>query len=291
MKSCFVRTIGSQAQRLLARPQTASLLGTTSKGLFLRLSVEQVVFLTTESYHGPLTLNLPATPAFERPPEADDPVQIAGNIIEFPASGLVIRTQGAVVWEPPDRRSEILAHAQREALLSNLVERALSLRPGGSLSGYLPFLLNLHRSAGDDLNDLQARLLALQTAIRTRNWVDLQANFETWLGWGSGLTPSGDDLMIGFFLALSRWGGQLIPNFPLQDLAQAIVPAAYGLSPLLSASLIECAAQGMADERLLVALDGLATGEPGPDACLDALLAWGNSSGLDVLCGMVLILI
>jgi hypothetical protein len=58
----------------------------------------------------------------------------------------------------------------------------------------------------------------------------------------------------------------------------------------LSANLIECAASGKADERLIDALDGIMTGSPGPEECATLLLSWGNSSGGDSLAGMALAL-
>jgi hypothetical protein len=53
----------------------------------------------------------------------------------------------------------------------------------------------------------------------------------------------------------------------------------------LSANLIECAALGLADQRLISALDCLIAGDqPGLEA-IDQLLTWGSSSGADVFAG------
>ena len=54
--------------------------------------------------------------------------------------------------------------------------------------------------------------------------------------------------------------------------------------------LMDCAANGLADERLVIALDGLVGGGIQPGACADLLCTWGHSSGTDALVGMALIL-
>ena len=58
----------------------------------------------------------------------------------------------------------------------------------------------------------------------------------------------------------------------------------------ISANLIECAAKGEADERLINIVDGIMTGQPSLEDCVDCVLAWGNSSGTDALIGMALTL-
>jgi hypothetical protein len=110
------------------------------------------------------------------------------------------------------------------------------------------------------------------------------------IGRGNGLTPSGDDLLTGLLLMLNRWGAALYPGLEIriQTLNRAAIRASHQKTTLLSANLIECAALGQADERLVTALDGIITGQPEPSACANSLLAWGNSSGSDALAGITL---
>jgi len=117
-------------------------------------------------------------------------------------------------------------------------------------------------------------------------WDELLPALHPLLGQGSGLTPSGDDIILGFLLALSRWGHILSPNLDLQALQQPLISQAYRRTTLLSANLIECAASGQADERLVLALDGIFTGQLDGVDCAALLLGWGNSSGCDALVGM-----
>ncbi len=94
--------------------------------------------------------------------------------------------------------------------------------------------------------------------------------------------------MLGFLLALQRWGYALASELEVEELTRQLLPLAYQKTTTLSANLIECASLGQADERLLLALDGIMTPNPDPPTCAAALAAWGNTSGHDALVGMAL---
>lgn len=93
------------------------------------------------------------------------------------------------------------------------------------------------------------------------------------LGQGPGLTPSGDDVILGLLLARARWG------LPVDE---DLVHEARRRTTTLSANLIALAAEGSADERLIELVDHVRGGGPTPTAFLD----WGAHSGLDVLRGV-----
>jgi hypothetical protein len=87
-------------------------------------------------------------------------------------------------------------------------------------------------------------------------------------------------------LALNRWHNLFWSADKLRDLNQQVVETAYKKTTTLSANLIECAALGLADERLVNTLDWLITGSPRNTDILADLLGWGNSSGVDAFVGM-----
>jgi hypothetical protein len=106
------------------------------------------------------------------------------------------------------------------------------------------------------------------------------------LGFGEGLTPSGDDYVIGTLLSLNRWKDVLLPDKDLGSLNQQVVETAYQVTTTLSANLIECAALGQGDERLIQAIDYLMGGGVQKDEIVTNLMNWGNSSGVDTFVGM-----
>ncbi|MBM3146084.1 MAG: DUF2877 domain-containing protein, partial [Chloroflexi bacterium] len=83
---------------------------------------------------------------------------------------------------------------------------------------------------------------------------------------------------------------QVLLNFNEQVLLnfnEQVIQAAYAKTTTLSANLIECAAQGLADERLIAALDYLMAGLGDEREMIHGLLDWGSSSGVDALVGML----
>ena len=69
---------------------------------------------------------------------------------------------------------------------------------------------------------------------------------------------------------------------------RAVIEAAYRATTTISANLIECAAAGQGDERLITVVDGIATGSASIDECVECVLDWGSSSGIDALVGMAI---
>ena len=102
------------------------------------------------------------------------------------------------------------------------------------------------------------------------------------LGHGRGLTPSGDDFILGVLLLLSRYTAAR----PSQDFAP-LIEAAYQKTTTVSANLLEAAARGLADERLIEVLEALMSAPGHGEESITALLGWGSSSGVDALAGML----
>ncbi|MCC7104444.1 MAG: DUF2877 domain-containing protein, partial [Chloroflexi bacterium] len=112
----------------------------------------------------------------------------------------------------------------------------------------------------------------------------VEAAAATLAGLGPGLTPSGDDLLAGLCVAMARvWPGDWRP------LAAAIARGSLEQTTTIGAARIRYATEGELDERSECALAALLGG---PDQALERavreLLAFGHSSGLDTLVGLVL---
>ncbi len=105
------------------------------------------------------------------------------------------------------------------------------------------------------------------------------------VGLGPGLTPSGDDLLGGLFLTLSALNRTILRD----ALWDGLAPEMDLLTTGLSGAHVAAAADGLAAERVHLALNALLTYDaaslPGH---LDALRAIGHCSGCDTLAGIVL---
>jgi len=283
--------IGTIANQKLMLEQAGAVSGITSRGIFLHLKSGWMIFLSSEGYKGPLTINLQDDPQGLQALERGTPVQTQAGHLHFPAAGLSIHTSEAARWKTPPKPLTMLSAEKRKTQLITLARQVLVARKADGLCALLAILLDLINDfSNSDLLEFQItpKVKLLQQAIVSYQAAQVATALEPFLGLGAGLTPSGDDLVIGLMLALNRWGKLLKPALEIEELNRCVVQMAYSRTTTLSANLIECATLGQADERLVSALDGLLSGQPGLDICAANLLTWGNSSGCDALVGMAL---
>jgi hypothetical protein len=109
---------------------------------------------------------------------------------------------------------------------------------------------------------------------------------EALVGLGQGLTPSGDDVLVGLFAVLHLPGG---PCEPLRDLGRQIVARAAHRTHAISLCALRAAAEGRVRARVVALLSTLIAGERDTMlAALRAVLALGSTSGRDIVAGIVL---
>jgi hypothetical protein len=153
--------------------------------------------------------------------------------------------------------------------------------------GLAPLLprLDRHRDALDDPWLERARVLIdLQLdAIRTGDLGGAIAATMDLIGLGVGLTPSGDDYLVGFLAGLEA---SRQPGHPA--LAAAIAANAPSRTTEIGASMLIHAARGEYAERLHDVLLAIASpsGEE-LDRAIVRALAYGATSGADTLVGLL----
>jgi hypothetical protein len=290
MRPLSVNWLGKTSQDILAHPQAAVLIGVTSRGFFVRLETDWVVFLSSERLRGPLTLNLSGETSVLTGLHAGSPVEIEAGRIRIPSSGVEVDFSQASAWEAPPPPATFLSASDRLRSLQKVAGLILAQGKDPGLYLVLKALLGLEDGGVAPLPVQFERLdcLHLLELLRSDDLEAAQSGLTPFLGAGVGLTPSGDDLVLGLLLAYQRWGSVLLPLFDLEALKDHLQRVAAQKTTLLSVNLIACAALGQADERLVEGLDGIITGNSPAEKCALSLSAWGNTSGCDALVGMAL---
>jgi hypothetical protein len=279
--------IGSTAQSTLAQNTRASVLGVTSRGIFLLAPSRQIIFLSYESYCGPLSVNLDRTAGQTLSAANGQNVIFQDAFLSFPDGGDLVSLVGAPTWQPPQAANRMASIPESLALLKRITT---SLHPDKSVAGLAPILNQLMGEPNlsplpDDLQPAYASILELTHLYEVSLEDGLQA-ISRLLGLGRGLTPSGDDFITGLLLILNRLpAGERFGKLgrPFNSL---LIEMAYQKTTTLSANIIECAADGSADERLILPADGLIRADADPQACAALLESYGHSSGIDALTGM-----
>ncbi|HSB25534.1 MAG TPA: DUF2877 domain-containing protein [Burkholderiaceae bacterium] len=134
-----------------------------------------------------------------------------------------------------------------------------------------------------------ATVTALLAACRQSDGRRAAAHAARLVGWGEGLTPAGDDFLVGLCAGLDA---QIDGNLARRACRDAIGSAMVASTPrttTISAHYLRLAAAGHFQERLLAARDALLSSES-PQQCDEALraaCAVGATSGADSVAGLL----
>jgi hypothetical protein len=202
----------------------------------------------------------------------------------------LVSTKNSDLWEPKKPVDSLLSRSDRQDRLTLFVEKVVALKNRKEFR-------SLFQSFGDkgvphagiqELKLPQGDLIRFGEDLKSGNATHLANTLTNVLGTGPGLTPAGDDLLIGFLLSINRWKHVLWVGTGLDELNQEIVKTAYQKTTTLSANLIECASLGLGDERLINAIDCLVSDLSFDQETISELLGWGDSSGVYALAGMAM---
>jgi hypothetical protein len=148
-------------------------------------------------------------------------------------------------------------------------------------------LLPLLEPAGDPFGRAAAaRIDALRSALLGRDAQTAETAALALIGLGIGLTPSGDDFLVGLLAGL-----EATDNGMRRALAVAIAQAAPGRTTSFGAALLEHACRREFSQRLHDVLIAVA-GRDHPELrhAIDRAMAYGATSGADTLAGLFLAL-
>ena len=279
--------IGSKACDLIHLKSKGVIFGAISRGIFIKTDSRWLIFISYEPFPGPLTINVPAAREAGIVLEPGEQVDITSGSLTLKEDELVITTQHLSAWQPvPTRLADYPITGLQHRLVA-AAELVTSSGKSNGLSVLLPYWIPIPGQARKGPEQMAHWYEIILNLVRNTNVIQSPASFIELLGAGPGLTPSGDDFTIGFLLTLNRLQHVLPASIDLDKFNQQVVSAAYQKTTTLSANLIECAAQGLADQRLVNALDWLVAGKQDNIQAIEDLLSWGNSSGGDAFVGFV----
>ena len=270
-------SLSRHVHELLQAPHSGMVLATFARSCYLDLDGHVVALVLPELLDGPL--NLIVEPErdfrFDHLPVRETVESSSVGILV--GSGAEISVQQASIWEPRLVRWNSNHLSPVRTNMHWVEEILLGEAREGSFSTYLtdPAGLSMRARQGVSL---------LEEALRRRSKVSAGEAARHLAGLGSGLTPSGDDVLVGTLLCLS-----VLPHENLGVLRNAIIAEVRGRTTRISEAYLEAAARGEAGE----AWHGLIRVLPGHDraAIVSAarrVMAFGETSGSDMLAGFTL---
>ena len=257
----MVTTIGYLAKKIFAEGGTAGVLGKTSQGIYLSTPSRWVVFCSWGRFCSPLTVIVDGKKSELERVAVGMEAQFETNQLSIPEAGIVLILAESLEWVPNEP-------IMQPSAIVDCVERLDSLRR------------NVQSIKGNVVDIPEEGNLGMQVGER------LEEALSQHLGAGQGLTPSGDDFVTGYLLAVNRYKPSFWLQGDLESLNRQVVAAAYQKTTRLSANLIEMATWGESDERLLNALDYVLGADYDLEEIAVHLSGWGHSSGVAGLGGM-----
>jgi hypothetical protein len=125
----------------------------------------------------------------------------------------------------------------------------------------------------------------LCAAIADGDNVGLHVQVGRLVGLGPGLTPAGDDYLVGLLAALHLAGGRCTAG---RGVAACVVECAHRQTHLISAAALRAAARGRVRERVIELCDALMHGSSaGLAAALQRVVAIGSGSGSEIAAGVL----
>ncbi len=282
----FATAIGNQADQILKTRKYASVAGTSRRGIFLQAFWTPTLYISRDPFRGPLTINATVEPGPFCDIQEGERASLDQFSIYFPDSEYKIEIINPLIWKPgPPPKCRTLSAEK----IHHIIDLAKALQPGNP---YLP-LLDLSVTETPDSKGgfagIVEHIQPIREALSSDYPLGAFEDFQKILGAGPGLTPLGDDFIVGVLLAAHRTNRQL--RWPSHDrFSTLLISRAMSRTTLVSWSLLKCALEGEADERIIRVLDELIAGREIPENELICLLSWGSSSGIGVLAGMLLVL-
>jgi hypothetical protein len=205
--------------------------------------------------------------------------------VGLPEAGLEIRLKTATTWSPRFRSLGEGDHDVMRCWPRRTVPARAIARTRASAGGFGPLLggavgsSDILDSAGGAWPILNGLVAALESGDR-----GVAAAVATRLiGLGPGLTPSGDDALVGIEAALHAL------DCPMAGFLSLALDRVEDRTPALAATLLRHAAAGEFAERLHRLIGALLGPDDGLIAmAIDRATAWGATSGTDSLVGVLI---
>ncbi len=210
-------------------------------------------------------------------------VQIDGTALRVPGASFLVLLPGAVSWSPAMPVVPGLSRALRLERAERAMQLAADHAPRVGLGPLLVGIVDEQARVGSLGRAAAAGLAAVLAAFDDGSSAGAVAAALPLVGLGPGATPSGDDLLVGLAAGLAATDHPLARPF-----AEGVARRAAGMTTSVAESYLFHAGRLEFSERVHAAALAVLTGpEQQLRAAVGAALAWGVSSGADLLVGML----
>lgn len=279
-------SVSRRIREYLSWPRSGRVLSTFARSCYLDVDGQIVALVAPDLLNGPLNIVMDATGALFGSLAPGAPLTSTKDTLHI-AQSTEIALHRAATWNPHlnswTKTDAAVAAGHLDGLRTLLTHDA----PAGGLARAALGAHAMEGGSGPLETRARPSLGALTIGLAHRDPAQLVDAAGQLAGLGAGLTPSGDDIIVGVLLACSVW-----PIDIQKTLRTAIASAASARTTRISAAYLQTAAAGEASEAWHEFVAALVT----PDSArvtsaARRVIAFGETSGSEMLAGFVLAVI
>lgn len=266
------RSYSSTVAGLLSALTSGQVIAIFERSCYLGLNEQIIALVAPELLNGPLNVVLAHLPenALDRL-STTHRVRFSAGHLEI-EDVLLVDLSRAYVW---NARLLPLIRVDRSALQARL-DIIKSVLEGGAPAESLAHTASRPARASEGMD-------ALYSGLRHPDAATLAHAANRLVGFGLGLTPSGDDVLAGMLIAL-----HLVRPAAAIAVSDIVKEAARGRTTRISVAYLEAASQGNAGEAWHALAEHLAGSDDAVKTATRRVIAFGETSGADMLTGFVL---
>lgn len=290
--SLFVKenTIGSIAMQWIQTQSNVLILGHTSGGIFLQLAERQkVIYLTNYPDFGPINLNL--TTQLPEQWDKGKPISILkkNGTLVFHHGAKKIYVLDYSLWNSDISTTYDIDQATLTERIKKTVSQLSLLKGNHGFAALFPYLVNHNnKPVESSLARVWENIQVLKQACLDLNLSNFLSAARPIISYGRGLTPSGDDFLVGLIYCLYRKKDhQQYQNF-LEGMKNPLLAAASERTTSISVSLLTCAFMGQAHSRTQAMTEALTSHKVAFENQALKMAGWGSSSGADTTLGIII---
>lgn len=277
--------IGKYVQESLAETTTGKVVGGTSKGVFFMFG-KNSLFLTRSQALSPFNISINENALIPGELQAGDEVFYSVDDLLIPTRQVTIALADAEVWTPPEPQNAMNSPSDQKTRVQAILKHIQAIDAN---KGFL-FLSREPQQLTSPEMRIRDSVKGFTTAYAVQDLNACLMYAEILFGLGTGLTPSGDDLITGYILFMSRLSLLNTKERAFNDeLGKELTQLAYQKTTWVSANRLEAVCRGWSEAIFLDAINFIwGISDRNEKRIARTLFEFGHSSGVDTFMGIAL---
>lgn len=289
-KENFIKdnVIGSIARDWLSVTKEATVLGTTSSGIFMHLNDGfRTIYLSNYPDFGPINLNLKEELPQNWQNGKSLSIRFKDNTLHINSGAIALHMNNFALWKNQPTAEFDMDKTIFFERAKKTANQLMMIKGDHGFTALLPNMYNhTTDSIPENLTNVYQNMIKIKKAFQKQDEAAAISSVRPLISYGRGLTPSGDDYLTGLIFCLRRKDHAGQYTHFLDSLQDEFLRTAASLTTSISTSLIFASFSGQAHSRTENMTEALTVKSiPFSNQAL-RMAGWGSSSGADTTLGI-----